>query len=176
MKYVISFLKGGFNWQNGPQILERLWKPLLLVTEHQHLCQPLTLKKMSDSLKAQGTSWNRKDDVLTFTNASSILTEKDPKTKRSFISLYSRVFEPISLLIPFLVTSRIVGSRSRLGSATGLRYQDLLGDLEKRPRKHWPNQSSKVFTWKSVFSWQNWAPWIRWCQRKTLWVSCLHLC
>ena len=50
-------------------------------------------EKMSDSLKGLGTSWNAKDDVLMFTNASGILTEKDAKTKRSLISLYSRVFD-----------------------------------------------------------------------------------
>ena len=76
-------------------------------------------EKMSDSLKALGTSRNTKDDVLMFTDASSILTEKDPKTKRSLISLYSRV-----------------GSRARLGSATGFRNREFLGDLEKGTSKH----------------------------------------
>lgn len=35
-----------------------------------------------------GTSWNLKDDILMFSNASSILTDMDPETKRSLISLY----------------------------------------------------------------------------------------
>ena len=78
-------------------------------------------EKMSDSLKALGTSWNIKDDILMFSNASCILTGKDPKTKRSLIRLYSRVFDPMGLLTPFLMNeskvavSRIVDSRSRLG-------------------------------------------------------------
>ena len=78
-------------------------------------------EKMSDSLKALGTSWNIKDDILMFSNTSSLLTEKDPKTKRSLIRLYSRVFDPMGLLTPFLMNeskvavSRIVDSRSRLG-------------------------------------------------------------
>ena len=55
-----------------------------------------------------GTSWNTKDDVLMFTNASSILTEKDPKTKRSLISLYSRVFDLMGLLTPFLMTPKLL--------------------------------------------------------------------
>ena len=65
-------------------------------------------EKMSDSLKALGTSCNTKDDVLMFTNASSILTEKDPKTKRSLISLYSRVFNPMGLLTPFLMIPKLL--------------------------------------------------------------------
>ena len=78
-------------------------------------------EKMSNSLKALGTSWNIKDDILMFSNTSSLLTEKDPKTKRSLIRLYSRVFDPMGLLTPFLMNeskvavSRIVDSRSRLG-------------------------------------------------------------
>ena len=65
-------------------------------------------EKMSDSLKALGTSWNVKDDILMFSNASSILTEKDPKTKRSLISLYSRVFDPMGLLTPFLMIPKLM--------------------------------------------------------------------
>ena len=65
-------------------------------------------KKISDSLKALGTSWKTKDDLLMFTNASSILTEKDPRTKRSLISFYSRVLNPIGLLTPFLMTPKLL--------------------------------------------------------------------
>ena len=42
-----------------------------------------------------------------FSDASSILTEKDPKTKRSLISLYSRVFDPMGLLTPFLMILKL---------------------------------------------------------------------
>ena len=43
-----------------------------------------------------------------FSNASSILTEKDPKTKRSLIRLYSRVFDPMGLLTPFLMIPKLL--------------------------------------------------------------------
>ena len=55
-----------------------------------------------------GTSWNLKDDVQMLLNASSILTDKDPKTKGSLISLYSRVFDPMGLLTPFLMISKVL--------------------------------------------------------------------
>lgn len=54
------------------------------------------------------TSWNIKDDILTFSNASSILTKRDPKTKRSLISLYSSVFDPMGLLTPFLMIPKLL--------------------------------------------------------------------
>ena len=84
-------LKGGF--QLTKLTLDRLWKPRLFVT---------------DSLKALGTSWNTKDDVLMFTNASSILTEKYTKTKRSLIILYSRVFDPMGLRTPVLMIPKLL--------------------------------------------------------------------
>ena len=43
-----------------------------------------------------------------FSNASSILTEKDPKTKRSLIILQSRVFDPMGLLTPFLMIPKLL--------------------------------------------------------------------
>ena len=65
-------------------------------------------EKMCDSLKALGMSWNTQDDLLTFTNISSILTEADPKTKRSLISLYSRIFDLMGLLTPFLMVPKLL--------------------------------------------------------------------
>ena len=83
---------------------------------------------MSDSLKALVTSWNTKDDVLMFTNASSILTEKDPKTKISLISLYSRVFDPMGLLTPFLMIPKLLFQE---WWAPGLDWDQLLdSDIE----------------------------------------------
>ena len=43
-----------------------------------------------------------------FTNVSSILAEVDPKTKRSLISLYSRAFDPLGLLAPFLISPKLL--------------------------------------------------------------------
>ena len=51
---------------------------------------------------------NTQDDLLTFTNISSILTEADPRTKRSLISLYSRIFDPMGLLTPFLMVPKLL--------------------------------------------------------------------
>ena len=65
-------------------------------------------EKMSDSLKALGMSWYTQDDLLTFTNVSSILTEADPNSKRSLISLYSRTFDPMGLLTPFLMEPKLL--------------------------------------------------------------------
>ena len=55
-----------------------------------------------------GTSWNTCDDVLSLTSRSSVAAEEDPMTKRSLISLYSRIFDPMGLLKPYLVTPKLL--------------------------------------------------------------------
>ena len=65
-------------------------------------------EKMSDSFKALGTSRNTQDDVLMFTNVSSVLAEVDLKTKRSSISLYYRAFDPMGLMAQFLMTPKLL--------------------------------------------------------------------
>ena len=65
-------------------------------------------KTMSDSLKALCTSWNIKDDILLFSNASSILTEKDLRQREAQLVLYSGVFDPMGLLTPFLMIPKLL--------------------------------------------------------------------
>ena len=101
-------LKGGFQLTKWASNSRKIMETTLLRDRAPKLVPTTEPEKMSDSLKALRTSWNTKDDVLMFTNASSILTEKDPKTKRSLISLYSRVFDPMGLLTPFLMIPKLL--------------------------------------------------------------------
>lgn len=64
--------------------------------------------KMLDLLKVLGILWNINDDVLMFINVFSILIEKDFKIKRSLISLYSRVFDFMGLLVLFLMILKLL--------------------------------------------------------------------
>ena len=100
--------KGGFQlpkWASNSQKVMETTTPCDRAPTRVPTSEP---EKMSDSLKALGTAWNIKDDILMFSNASSVLTEKDPKTKRSLISLYSRVFDPMGLLTPFLMITKLL--------------------------------------------------------------------
>ena len=55
-----------------------------------------------------GTSWNTAEDVLILSSGLKITTEDDPMTKRSLISLYAKVFDPMGLLTPFLLTPKLL--------------------------------------------------------------------
>ena len=100
--------KGGFPLTKWASNSQKVMEATPLRERAPTLMSTADPEKMSDSLKALGTSWNTQDDLLTFTNVSSILTEADPKTKRSLISLYSRIFDPIGLLTPFLMVPKLL--------------------------------------------------------------------
>jgi len=100
--------QGGFQLKKWASNSRKIMETTPLRDRAPTLAPTTESEKMSDSLKALGTSWNTKDDVLMFTNASSILTEKDAKTKRSLINLYSRVFDPMGLLTPFLMIPKLL--------------------------------------------------------------------
>ena len=73
--------KGGFQLTKWASNSRKVMETTPLPHRAPTLVPTTKPEKMPDSLKAVGTLWNTKDDVLMFTNASSILTEKDPKTK-----------------------------------------------------------------------------------------------
>ena len=72
------------------------------------LVPSLESEKMSGVLKVLGNSWNTREDVLILSGGSKIATEDDPMTKRSLVSLYARVFDPIGLLTPFMLTPKLL--------------------------------------------------------------------
>ncbi|XP_015775674.1 PREDICTED: uncharacterized protein LOC107353801 [Acropora digitifera] len=74
--------KGGFPLTKWASNSQKVMEATPLRERAPTLMSTADPEKMSDSLKALGTSWNTQDDLLTFTNVSSILTEADPKTKR----------------------------------------------------------------------------------------------
>ena len=61
-----------------------------------------------EPLKALGMSWNTEDDVFFFDLSNKILNSDNPETKRSLLSLASKVFDPLGLLAPFIVRAKIL--------------------------------------------------------------------
>ncbi len=77
--------------------------PNILVTPNRH-----DGEKMSDLLRALGISWNIVKDVFLFQTGSTIVKENDPLTKRSLISLYARLFDPMGFVSPFLMWPKVL--------------------------------------------------------------------
>ena len=79
-----------------------------------------------ESLKALGMSWETKKDQFYFDVASKISEGKDPETKRSLLSIASKIFDPMGLLSPHSksqsIISRAVEPRPTVGSKATRRH------------------------------------------------------
>ena len=131
--------KGGFPLTKWASNSQKVMEATPLQERVPTLMSTADPEKMSDSLRALGTSWNTQDDLLTFTNVSSILTEADPKTKRSLISLYSRIFDPMGLLTPFLMVPKSHFKKFGREVLTGISHWTLTSPKHgKRGSRNWP--------------------------------------
>ena len=65
-------------------------------------------EKMSDLLKVLGIAWNILKDVFLFQTGSALLQIPDALTKRSLLSLYPRLFDPLGFLTPYLMRPKLL--------------------------------------------------------------------
>ncbi|XP_028408802.1 uncharacterized protein LOC114531378 [Dendronephthya gigantea] len=65
-------------------------------------------EKMSDLLKALGVAWNTRKDIFLFEAGEKLVSLEDSMTKRSLISLYARLFDPMGLIAPFLMRPKVL--------------------------------------------------------------------
>ena len=69
---------------------------------------PVDEEKMSDLLRALGVAWNTRKDVFLFEARDCLVKLEDSMTKRSLISLYARLFDPMGLIAPFLIKPKVL--------------------------------------------------------------------
>ena len=59
-----------------------------------------------DPLKALDVSWDLNSDHFGFLAPSGIISFRNPMTKRSLLSLASKMFDPLRLITPFIVRAK----------------------------------------------------------------------
>ncbi len=69
---------------------------------------PLVKFDSRQPLKALGVSWDLSSDCFRFIAADEIVSSHDPMTKRSLLSLASKVFDPTGLISPATVRAKIL--------------------------------------------------------------------
>ena len=79
----------------------------------------------SMALKALGMSLDTEDYVFFFELSNRILNNDDPETKRSLLSLTSKVFDPMGLSTLFIIRAKILFLELWSG---GLQWDDKLPD------------------------------------------------
>ena len=62
----------------------------------------------SESLKALGICWDTKEDNCFFDITTKVLISDDPETKRNLLSIASKFFDTMGLLLPSVIFSKIM--------------------------------------------------------------------
>ena len=74
----------------------------------KRVSSPFVEFNWSDPLKALGVSWDLNFDHFRFLAPSGIISSHDPMSKRSLLSLASKMFDPLGLISPFTVRVKIL--------------------------------------------------------------------
>ena len=95
-------------------------------------------------LKALGVSWDLISDCFRFLAPTESVSSHDPMTKRSLLSLASRMFDPMGLISPFTVRAKILFQELW---RRGLEWDDPLdNDIEQE----WSSWKSELLQLKDV--------------------------
>ena len=98
----------------------------------------------SDPLKALGVPWDLNSDHFRFLAPSGIISSHDPMSKRSLLSLASKMFVPLGLISPFTVRAKILFQELGL---KGLQWDD---PLDSDTKAKWLSWKSELLQLKDV--------------------------
>jgi hypothetical protein len=98
-----------------------------------------------EPMKALGICWGTDTDCFTFRIAQQILESKDPGTKRSLLSIASKIYDPMGLLTPFTIRAKIL-FQQRLWQR-GLEWDD---ELPRDIKEEWRSWKSELYHLNSV--------------------------
>ena len=100
-------------------------------------CRLVCLDNDSDPLKALGLSWDTVHDAFLFHPGNKLLQVPDPETKRSVISLSSKLFDPLEFLGPFTIRAKILYQKLWI---RGVAWDDSLDDETTLEWKKWKEE------------------------------------
>ena len=114
--------RGGFNltkWaSNSKEVLSH-------IAEQEQAESITTDFNASEPGKVLGMSRNTSTGCLLFSIPASVLTANDPETKRSLLSITSKVFDPIGLITPLTIRAKMLFQELW---QRGLQWEDRLDD------------------------------------------------
>jgi hypothetical protein len=91
----------------------------------------------SDPLKTLGLSWDTVDDVFLFHQRDKLLQTPDPETKRSVISISSKLFDPLGFLSPFTIRAKILYQKLWIRGAS---WDDSLAEEIRNEWQKWKEE------------------------------------
>ena len=90
-----------------------------------------------EPLKALGISWDTEEDTFLFCQGNKLFEIPDPQTKRSLVSISSKLFNPLGLLSPFTICAKILYQDVWL---SGLNWDESLTEQIKKQWKKWKSE------------------------------------
>ena len=130
--------QGGFNltkWaSNSKEVLSHI--------EEQEQCQSSTIDfNASEPLKALGICWDTLNDCFDFCVPPYVLNDSDPETKRSLLSIASRIFDPMGLITPFTIRAKMLFQELW---QRGLQWEDHLDEDISVQWRSWRSELSQL--------------------------------
>ncbi|XP_064653104.1 uncharacterized protein LOC135503459 [Lineus longissimus] len=61
-----------------------------------------------ESLKTLGIAWTTSDDTFRFPTVKNLIDLEDPETKRSLLSIASKIFGPMGMLSPYVIRAKLL--------------------------------------------------------------------
>ena len=97
--------RGGFNltkWaSNSKEVLSH-------IAEQEQAESSTVDFNASQPLKALGICWNTSTDCFLLSVPPSMIAVSDPETKRTLLSIASRIFDPMGLITPFTIRAKML--------------------------------------------------------------------
>ena len=130
--------QGGFNltkWaSNSKYVLSHI--------EEQEQSQSSTIDfNASEPLKALGICWYTLNDCFVFCVPPNVLTVSDPETKRSLLSIASRIFDPMGLITLFTIRAKMLFQELW---QRGLQWEDHLDEDIAVQWRSWRSKLSQL--------------------------------
>ena len=121
-----------------------------------HTAESSTLDfNASEPLKALGIRWNTLTDCFLSSLPQSMLAGSDPETKRSLLSIESRVFDPMALITPFTIRAKMLFQELW---QRGLQWEDRLDEDIAYQWRSWKSAIHPLFHGKHRIKFQHRTP------------------
>ncbi|XP_064633651.1 uncharacterized protein LOC135491609 [Lineus longissimus] len=94
-----------------------------------------------ESLKTLGIAWNTSDDTFRFPTVKTLIDLEDPETKRSLLSIASKIFDPMGMLSPYVIRAKLLFQELW---QKGLGWDDTLDETTAQKWRIWKGELKEL--------------------------------
>ncbi|XP_064633645.1 uncharacterized protein LOC135491604 [Lineus longissimus] len=94
-----------------------------------------------ESLKTLGIAWNTSDDTFRFPTVKTLIDLEDPETKRSLLSIASKIFDIMGMLSPYVIRAKLLFQELW---QKGLGWDDTLDETTAQKWRIWKGELKEL--------------------------------